>query len=282
MRVSQNYCARQYGVKKLLNMLIYSSKLRYLADFFLVLSSLATFCGTLLCRGYQVKGVCMAITDWPVNERPREKLLMQGAASLSDAELLAIFLRTGVHGCSAVELARNLLQSFGGLRQLLEANQSSFCSAKGLGPAKFTQLQAVLEMNRRHLAQELEQGSVMDNPGSVSEYLISQLRHLKREVFACLLLDNKHCVLGFEILFQGSISSAQVHPREVVKTALSYNAAAIILAHNHPSGIAEPSMADRQITERLTNALALIEVNVIDHIIIGSSAPVSFAERGLL
>jgi len=224
----------------------------------------------------------MAITDWPINERPREKLLMQGAASLSDAELLAIFLRTGVHGSSAVELARSLLQSFGGLRQLLEASEVSFCAAKGLGPAKYSQLQAVLEMNRRHLAQELEQGSVMDNPGSVSEYLISQLRHLKREVFACLLLDNKHCVLGFEILFQGSISSAQVHPREVLKTALSYNAAAIILAHNHPSGIAEPSMADRQITERLINALALIEVNVIDHIIIGSATPVSFAERGLL
>jgi len=229
-----------------------------------------------------VKGEFMAITDWPAAERPREKLLAQGAESLSDAELLAIFLRTGVKGVSAVQLARELLQSFGGLRQLFEASETRFCMAKGLGPAKFSQLQAVLEMNRRHLAQVLEQGCIMDNPGSVSEYLISQLRHLKREVFACLLLDNKHCVLGFEVLFQGSISSASVHPREVVKTALSYNAAAVILAHNHPSGVAEPSMADRQITERLTTALALIEVNVIDHIIIGSAAPVSFAERGLL
>ncbi|NQZ32308.1 MAG: DNA repair protein RadC [Oceanospirillaceae bacterium] len=224
----------------------------------------------------------MAIPDWPVNERPREKLLAQGAAALSDAELLAIFLRTGVKGVSAVELARHLLQNFGGLRALLEASESSFCSGKGLGAAKYAQLQAVLEMNRRHLAAQLQQGSVMDNPNCVSDYLISQLRHLKREVFACLFLDNKHCVLGFEVLFQGSINSASVHPREVVKTALSYNAAAVILAHNHPSGVAEPSLADKQITERLSKALELIEVNVIDHIIIGSSAPVSFAQRGLL
>ena len=224
----------------------------------------------------------MAISDWPKDEQPREKLLEKGASSLSDAELLAIFLRTGVKGISAVELARQLLQNFGGIRELLEASETDFCAGLGLGRAKYAQLQAVLEMNRRHLAQKMRHGSVMDNPNCVSDYLITQLRHLKREVFACLLLDNKHRVLGFEILFQGSINSAAVHPREVVKTALAYNAAAIILAHNHPSGVAEPSMADRQITERLSNALALIDVNVIDHIIIGSSAPVSFAQRGLL
>lgn len=224
----------------------------------------------------------MAISDWPKDEQPREKLLEKGASSLSDAELLAIFLRTGVKGISAVELARQLLQNFGGIRQLLEASETDFCAGLGLGRAKYAQLQAVLEMNRRHLAQKMRHGSVMDNPNCVSDYLITQLRHLKREVFACLLLDNKHRVLGFEILFQGSINSAAVHPREVVKTALAYNAAAIILAHNHPSGVAEPSMADRQITERLSNALALIDVNVIDHIIIGSAAPVSFAQRGLL
>ena len=224
----------------------------------------------------------MAISDWPKDEQPREKLLEKGASSLSDAELLAIFLRTGGKGISAVELARQLLQNFGGIRQLLEASETDFCAGLGLGRAKYAQLQAVLEMNRRHLAQKMRHGSVMDNPNCVSDYLITQLRHLKREVFACLLLDNKHRVLGFEILFQGSINSAAVHPREVVKTALAYNAAAIILAHNHPSGVAEPSMADRQITERLSNALALIDVNVIDHIIIGSAAPVSFAQRGLL
>ncbi|MFT5708629.1 MAG: DNA repair protein RadC [Oceanospirillaceae bacterium] len=172
----------------------------------------------------------MAITDWPAQERPREKLLMQGSQSLSDAELLAIFLRTGIKGMSAVDVARKLLKDFGGLRQLFEASESEFCASKGLGVAKYAHLQAVLEMNRRYLGQALEQGSIMDNPNTVREYLIAQLRHQKREVFCCLFLDNKHGVLGFETLFKGSINSASVHPREIVKAALSYNAAAIILA----------------------------------------------------
>ncbi|MEH6446294.1 MAG: DNA repair protein RadC [Oceanospirillaceae bacterium] len=224
----------------------------------------------------------MAITDWPAQERPREKLLMQGSQSLSDAELLAIFLRTGIKGMSAVDMARKLLNDFGGLRQLFEASEEEFCASKGLGVAKYTHLQAVLEMNRRYLREALQQGSVMDNPNTVREYLIAQLRHQKREVFCCLFLDNKHCVLGFDTLFKGSINSASVHPREVVKAALLYNAAAVILAHNHPSGVAEPSVADQQITAQLVKALALIDITVIDHIIIGSTAPVSFAERGLL
>lgn len=224
----------------------------------------------------------MSIVNWPKQEQPREKLLIKGANALSDAELLAIFLRTGVKGLSAVDLARQLLTSFGGIRQLLEANQQQFCQNRGLGLAKYAQLQATLEMSRRHLGQELERGCLMDSPNTVRQYLISQLRHRQREVFACLFLDNKHSVLGFEVLFKGSINSASVHPREVVKAALSYNAAAVIFSHNHPSGVAEPSMADKEITRRLIQALALVDISVIDHIIIGASEPVSFAERGLL
>lgn len=224
----------------------------------------------------------MSIANWPKQERPREKLLAKGAYALSDAELLAIFLRTGVKGVNAVELARQLLISFGGIRQLLESSQLQFCEQKGLGVAKYAQLQAVLEMNRRHLRQELERKCVMDSPATVREYLVTQLRHQQREMFGCLFLDNKHSLLSFDILFKGSINSASVYPREVVKAALSYNAAAVIFSHNHPSGIAEPSQADKDITQRLIQALALVDINVIDHIIVGAGQPVSFAERGLL
>lgn len=224
----------------------------------------------------------MAISDWPAEERPREKLLLQGPAALSDAELLAIFLRTGVKGVSAVDLARNLLQEFGGLRPLLESSQTEFCTAQGLGAAKYAQLQAVLEMGRRHLQALLEKGEQMSNPALVKHYLIAQLRHHQREVFACLFLDNRHRVLRFEPLFFGTINAASVYPREVVKRALACNAAAVILSHNHPSGVAEPSMADQQITERLAAALALVDVTVLDHIVVGDEHAVSFAERGLL
>ncbi|WP_136681648.1 DNA repair protein RadC [Neptunomonas sp. XY-337] len=224
----------------------------------------------------------MAISDWPAEERPREKLLLQGPAALSDAELLAIFLRTGVKGVSAVDLARNLLQEFGGLRPLLESSQTEFCTAQGLGAAKYAQLQAVLEMGRRHLQALLEKGEQMSNPALVKHYLTAQLRHHKREVFACLFLDNRHRVLRFEPLFFGTINAASVYPREVVKRALACNAAAVILSHNHPSGVAEPSMADQQITERLAAALALVDVTVLDHIVVGDEHAVSFAERGLL
>ncbi|WP_067869373.1 RadC family protein [Neptuniibacter marinus] len=224
----------------------------------------------------------MSITDWPMSERPREKLLQQGASALSDAELLAIFLRTGVKGKSAVDLARDLLNSFGSLRVLLESEQQAFCAAHGLGVAKYVQLQAVLEMSRRHLRSAMARGNAMENPQQVREYLTLKLRHQSREVFACLFLDNKHQVINFEILFLGTINAAAVYPREVVARSLANNAAAVVFAHNHPSGVAEPSMADQQITDRLVKALDMIDVRVIDHMIVGDQEVVSFAERGLL
>ncbi|WPO99864.1 DNA repair protein RadC [Pseudomonas sp. HR96] len=224
----------------------------------------------------------MSIRDWPVAERPREKLLQQGAASLSDAELLAIFLRTGVHGKSAVDLARHLLGRFGSLRGLLEAGAADCAKELGLGPAKFAQLQAVLEMGRRHLAERVRRDSALESPGLVRDYLKSMLRHEHHEVFGCLFLDSKHRVLCFEALFHGSIDSASVYPRQVVKRALAHNAAALILCHNHPSGVAEPSQADRVLTRRLKEALAVIDVRVLDHIIVGEGDPLSMMEYGWL
>ena len=211
----------------------------------------------------------MAIKDWPVRERPRERLLANGAASLSDAELLAIFLRTGVNGKSAVDLARELLQGFGGLRRLLAAEQATFCKAPGLGPAKYAQLRAVLEMGQRHLSERLTRGQALTSARQSAQYLQSRLRDHPYEVFAALFLDSQHRVLAFEELFRGTIDGASVHPREVVRHALRHNAAALILSHNHPSGTAEPSQADRQITIRLRDALALIDVRVLDHLIVG-------------
>ncbi|WP_286786603.1 MULTISPECIES: RadC family protein [Pseudomonas] len=222
----------------------------------------------------------MSIRDWPAAERPREKLLDLGAAALTDAELLAIFLRTGVVGQSAVDLARHLLRDFGSLRALLEADQASFSQRLGLGPAKFAQLQAVLEMGRRHLAEGLKRDSALESPQAVRDYLKARLRHEPHEVFACLFLDAKHRVLAFEALFHGSIDSASVYPRQVVKRALAHNAAALILTHNHPSGVAEPSQADRQLTRRLTDALALVDVRVLDHFIVGDGEPLSMMESG--
>lgn len=222
----------------------------------------------------------MSIRDWPAAERPREKLLEQGAASLTDAELLAIFLRTGVTGKSAVDLARYLLSEFGGLRVLLEADLAGFSQHLGLGPAKYAQLQAVLEMSRRHLAERLRRDSALESPQTVRDYLKAQLRHEPHEVFGCLFLDAKHRVLAFEVLFRGGIDSASVYPRQVVKRALANNAAAVILTHNHPSGVAEPSQADRVLTQRLKDALALVEVRVLDHFIIGDGEPLSMAELG--
>lgn len=224
----------------------------------------------------------MPITDWPLAERPREKLINQGAAALSDAELLAIFLRTGIPGRSAVDLARDLLASFGSLRALVQADMRSFCRHPGLGPAKYVQLQAVMEMARRHLFEELKRGTALTSPGAVRQYLRSRMAHLPHEVFACLFLDNQHRVIAFEELFQGTLDSASVYPREVVKRALALNAAALILTHNHPSGVAEPSQADQMLTRRLKEALALVDVRVLDHLVVGDGEPVSFAERGLL
>ncbi|MDG9760862.1 DNA repair protein RadC [Pseudomonas sediminis] len=222
----------------------------------------------------------MSIRDWPAAERPREKLLERGAASLTDAELLAIFLRTGVTGKSAVDLARYLLSEFGSLRALLEADLAGFSQHLGLGPAKYAQLQAVLEMSRRHLAERLRRDSALESPQAVRDYLKAQLRHEPHEVFGCLFLDAKHRVLAFEVLFRGSIDSASVYPRQVVKRALANNAAAVILTHNHPSGVSEPSQADRVLTQRLKDALALVEVRVLDHFIVGDGEPLSMAELG--
>ncbi len=223
----------------------------------------------------------MAIRDWPAEERPREKLLSRGPAALTDAELWALFLRTGVTGKTAVDLARELLEGFGGLRPLLEADKKAFCAGNGLGEAKYAQLQASLEMGRRHLFESVRRGDVLSSPQDTRAFLTLQLRDAPSEVFACLFLDNRHRVIAFEELFQGTIDGANVHPREVVKRALHHNAAALILAHNHPSGVAEPSQADRRITNRLKDALALIDVRVLDHIVVGDEV-VSFAERGLL
>lgn len=224
----------------------------------------------------------MTIKDWPAAERPREKLLRAGASALSDAELLAIFLRTGVAGKSAVDLARDLLLQFGNLRLLLNADHTAFVKAPGMGDAKFAQLQAVLEMARRHLSEGLARNDVLQNPDDTRHYLEMKLGSHPYEVFATLFLDNRHRVIAFEELFRGTIDGASVHPREVVRRALRHNAAAVILAHNHPSGISEPSHADQRITQRLRDALKLIDVRVLDHIVVGAGESTSLAERGLL
>ncbi|TVO77047.1 RadC family protein [Sedimenticola selenatireducens] len=222
----------------------------------------------------------MAITDWPTNERPREKLLQRGPSALSDAELLAIFLRTGVKGKSAVDLARELLDQHKGLGNLLAADRASFCRSHGLGSAKYAQLQAVLEMSRRHLRENLDRGEAITNPRQTREYLQARLSTYPQEVFACLFLDTRHRVIEYEELFRGTIDGASVHPREVVKRALAHNAAALILAHNHPSGIAEPSQADRSITQQLKQALALVDIRLLDHMVIGHGEVISMAEQG--
>ena len=224
----------------------------------------------------------MAIRDWPASERPREKLLERGAQALSDAELLAIFLRTGIVGKSAVDLARELLAHYGGLRPLLNASRDQFCAAPGLGVAKYVQLQAVLEIARRHLGEALVQRQALRDPRDARRFLTAQLRDLDHEAFAALFLDSQHRVLAFEVLARGTIDAASVYPREVVKKALRHQSAALILAHNHPSGVAEPSAADRSLTTRLKDALALIDVRVLDHFVVGDCEPVSFAERGWL
>lgn len=224
----------------------------------------------------------MAIRDWPASERPREKLLEKGAANLSEAELLAIFLRIGVKGKSAVDLARQALSHFGSLRALLTASQEDFCAIPGLGPAKYAQLQATLEMGRRHLGESLERGKPLTDPAATRKYLLAKLRDMPHEVFACLYLDNRHRVIAFEELFRGTIDGATVHPREVVRAALKHNAAALIFSHNHPSGVAEPSDADRRLTRRLADALALVDIRVLDHFVVGDGEVASFAERGWL
>ncbi len=224
----------------------------------------------------------MAITDWPEGERPREKLLTRGAASLSDAELLAIFLRTGVTGKSAVDLARELLNKYGNLTQLFAASEADFCEVHGLGQAKYVQLQAVLEMSRRALKEELQRGDALNSPRAVRDYLQLLLGARQQEVFLVLFLDTQHRVIASEELFHGTLSQTSVYPREVVKRALAHNAAAVIFAHNHPSGVAEPSQSDQLLTDALKQALNLVDVRVLDHFIVGTGKILSFAERGLM
>jgi DNA repair protein RadC len=224
----------------------------------------------------------MSITDWPEAERPREKLLLQGADALSDAELLAIFLRVGCAGKSAVDLARELLVNFGGLRPLLESSQEEFCRGLGLGKAKYAQLQAVMEMSRRHLSASLQTGDVMSSPDKVRDFLRAKLRHHLREVFAVIFLDTQNQFVAYEEIFFGTLDAASIYPREIIMRVLNYKSAAVIFAHNHPSGIAEPSQADQRITRRLQSALELIDVRVLDHMIVGNREVMSFAEQGLL
>jgi DNA repair protein RadC len=224
----------------------------------------------------------MAITDWPASERPREKLLQRGAQALSDAELLAIFLRVGIVGKSAVDLARELLMHFGSLDRLCAATRDQLCAVPGMGEAKFTQLQAVMEMARRALASELAERDLFDAPERVKTWLQLRLGALEHEEFHVLLLDAQNRLIRAEALFRGTLTQTSVYPRELVKLALRYNAAALLLAHNHPSGCTEPSSADHVLTRSLREALALVDVRVLDHFVVGRGAVLSFAERGWL
>ncbi len=224
----------------------------------------------------------MSLRHWPESERPREKLLRQGAAALSEAELLAILLQTGAPGHSALDVARELLSEVRSLRGLLTAERGTVCRVRGLGAAKYALLQASLELSRRHYAELMQSGPALANPRATREFLRARLRDRDHEVFCCLFLDNRHRVISFDEVFRGTIDGASVHPRDVVKLALARNAAAVILAHHHPSGVAEPSQADELITVRLREALALVDIRVLDHIVVGDGACVSFAERGLI
>lgn len=224
----------------------------------------------------------MSLKSLPQAERPREKLLCHGAERLSDAELLALFLRTGRRGCSVLDLSRQLLSEFGSLRRLLGASLHRFCAEPGLGEAKFAQLQASLEMARRVLDEPLAVGEPLQSPADTRRYLKHRLVTRPHEVFACLFLDNRHRIISYDEMFFGTIDGAAVYPREVVRRALDHNAAALILAHNHPSGVAEPSTADIDLTHRLCKALELVDIRVLDHMIVGYEGVTSLAERGLL
>lgn len=222
----------------------------------------------------------MSLKELPKESLPREKLMAQGPQSLTDAELLAIFLRTGSKGQNVLSLADHLLKSFGSLRNILTASEVEFCQHKGLGLAKYVQLQAFTEMTHRYLAETLERGESLNSPQQTKMFLLSMLRDKQREVFYVLFLDNQHRVIQHEALFEGTIDAANVYPREVVKRSLQHNACALILAHNHPSGVAEPSQADKRITRRLVDALALVDIRILDHFVVGDGDVVSFAERG--
>ncbi len=224
----------------------------------------------------------MSITDWPLNERPRERLLANGAAALSDAELLAIFLRVGVTGKSAVDLARELISTFGTLNGLFAASPEALMAVHGMGEAKYVQLQAVLEMAKRALSEEIKRTDSLNSPQAVRDYLKMTLARLPHEVFIAVFLTVQHRVIAVEELFRGSLTQTSVYPREIVKRALAHNAGSVIFAHNHPSGDATPSQADQTLTKVLAEALALIDVHVIDHFIVAAGSTVSFAEHGLI
>lgn len=222
------------------------------------------------------------LKDWPSTEKPREKLLNLGPTSLSDAELLAIFLRTGVKGCHVVDLAKKLLNDFGSIAAIYRASCDDFCQVHGLGVAKYVQLQACLELSKRFLAEELQQGTTLNSSQSCKQFLVAHLRNEAQEVFSVLFLNNQHQVIKFEALFYGTINASAVYPRIVVEKTIKYQSTSVILAHNHPSGIAEPSFADKNITQQLQQALKLIDVRVLDHMIVAGHQCYSFAEHGLL
>jgi DNA repair protein RadC len=225
----------------------------------------------------------MSIKDWPVSERPREKLLAKGAHYLSDAELLAVLLGgSGRRGSDAVTAARNLLAQHQSLRSLLSADRDSCLRHSGLGAVGYCRMQAAIELTRRHYAEALRNGPALDSPQATRDFLVTRLRDTPHELFCCLHLDNRHRLIAFEELFRGTIDGASVYPREVVKQALARNAAAVILAHNHPSGVAEPSQADELVTRRLREALQLVDIRVLDHLIVADNGCLSFAERGLI
>ena len=224
----------------------------------------------------------MSIADWPREERPREKLFARGPGTLSDAELLALFIQTGTRGRSAVDVARMALGEAGGLRELLDLGPERLATISGIGPARSALLTGAVELATRYLEERIRRSDALSSPSHTSQYLCARLRSRPHEVFACLFLDNQHRVISFEELFRGTIDHASVYPREVAKRALEVNAAALIVAHNHPSGVAEPSRTDRAITRRLREAMALVDVRLLDHFVIGEGEVVSFAERGWL
>lgn len=227
-------------------------------------------------------GERLTVRNWPQGERPRERLFNLGPQALSEAELLAIFLRTGLPGHSVIDLARGALDRFGSLNGLLAASRQQVQAIRGFGPAKYAQLQAVMELARRALNEEVRRATVLDSPVRVREYLQLSLARLPHEVFVALFLDAQNRLIAHDELFRGTLTQTSVYPREVVKHALARNAGAVIFAHNHPSGVAEPSRADEVLTRSLREALTLVDVQVLDHIVVAGSASVSFAERGLL
>jgi DNA repair protein RadC len=233
-------------------------------------------------EGQEVIARTLRIPEWPRNERPREKLLDRGVQVLSDAELLAVLIGTGTRRRNVLELARAHIAAFGSLRELLNAERSSWSDKEGFGPARYAALQAVLELARRHLLEPMKTGSALAAPEATQKFLLAQLRDRPYEVFCCLFLDGRHRLIAFEELFRGTTDSAQVHTKEVLRQAIVHNATAVILAHNHPSGVMEPSQADEWITRRLRDALALMDVRVLDHVIVADRGCFSFSEHGLL